>query len=229
MIAGHAIGGIAEVSLPLLGRQVPRQTCTGLGDEVLGAEEMALQRRDVRLYRHGIQDTPVGAEGNVVNSVLMRDPDDSLPVVVSTTRAVPSHAPGREIPAVGAEGYGFNIVFVRDPDGLLAGRGLVDPGGVVRASGGQIPAVGAEDEGVNSALVRDTDKLLAGGGLDDPGGLVTAPGREIPAVGAEGYGSTSSSCVTRRSSLPVVVSTTRAVLPEPPVARYRPSGLKATA
>ena len=81
----------------------------------------------------------------------------------------------------------------------------------------------------NKVLVRDPDKLLAGRGLDDPGGLVLASGREIPAVGAEGDGVNSALMRDPESSLPVVVSTTRAVLSSLPVARYRPSGLKATA
>jgi hypothetical protein len=51
VITGLAIGGIAEVLLPLLGRQVPRQASTGLGDEVLGAQEVALQRRDFIVHR----------------------------------------------------------------------------------------------------------------------------------------------------------------------------------
>ena len=74
------------------------------------------------------------------------------------------------------------------------------------------------------------DEFLAGRGLDDSGGLVRASGGQIPAVGAEGEGVNSAPVHDPEEALcRCVVSTTRAVLSWLPVARYRPSGLKATA
>ena len=68
VIAGFPIGDIAEVFLPLLGRQVPSHAGTGLGDEVVGSEEMAARTHSftVMVYRT----RPRGVECNGANEAL---------------------------------------------------------------------------------------------------------------------------------------------------------------
>jgi hypothetical protein len=95
VIGGLAIGGAPRYRVHSSAVQVPRQTCTSPGDEVLGAEKMTVPHRDFLLHCRGVQDTPIGVErdGGNSNSVLVHDPDNLLPLVVSTTRAVLSPLP----------------------------------------------------------------------------------------------------------------------------------------